>query len=331
MTILKHVRWGIIGCGAVTEAKSGPAFQQADGSSLVAVMRRDAALAADYARRHQVPRWYADAGSLLADPEVDAVYIATPPGSHAALTVQALTVGKPVYVEKPMGRSHSECQAMAAAAAAQDLPLFVAYYRRRLPQFLQVEDILRRGLLGTVRLVNCQLWQPAPKLSGDRLPWRLQPELSGGGLLFDVGSHQLDLLDYLFGPIVRITGRATNQDRQYRAEDLACAHFEFATGVLGSCSWCFAAGAGQYRDRVEIVGSAGRLSFAVFAADPIVLERPGAAPEEFAVPRTETVQLPLVQTIVDQLRGQGQCPSTGTTAARTSWVLDQIVSGYYRR
>ena len=328
---MKTIRWGIIGCGAVTEVKSGPAFQQAAGSALVAVMRRDADKAADYARRHQVPRWYTDAGQLLSDPEVDAVYVATPPWSHAQLAVQALQAGKPVYVEKPMGRSHEECQAMLAAARQQRLPLFVAYYRRRLPQFLQVESLLRRGAIGRVRLVSAELWQPPPAVPDGSVPWRLQPEQGGGGLLFDLGSHQLDLLDYLLGPIESVCGQAANQDRRYRAEEMACAHLRFASGVMGVSSWCFAAAPGQWRDRVEIVGAEGRISFSVFGPDPVRLEVAGASPEEFAYPRLDTVQLPLVQTVVDQLLGHGQCPSTGDSAARTNLVLDQIVRDYYRR
>src|SRR5882757_10269989 len=103
------IRWGIIGCGDVTEVKSGPALQRATGSALVAVMRRDRAKAEDYARRHGVARAYDDAAALIADPDVDAVYVATPPSSHAAYTLAAARAGKPVYVEKPMALSHAEC------------------------------------------------------------------------------------------------------------------------------------------------------------------------------------------------------------------------------
>ena len=99
------VRWGIIGCGNVTEVKSGPAFQNAEGSALVAVMRRHGELAADYARRHGVSRFYDDADRLVSDPEVDAVYVATPPGSHLEHALRACRAGKPAYVEKPMARA----------------------------------------------------------------------------------------------------------------------------------------------------------------------------------------------------------------------------------
>ena len=131
---MTRIRWGIIGCGDVTEVKSGPAFAKADGSALVAVMRRTAELAEDYARRHGVPRWYADAEALVRDPEVDAVYVATPPSSHREYVLLAARHDKPVYVEKPMAMNHRECLDMVAACRDAGVPLFVAYYRRALPR-----------------------------------------------------------------------------------------------------------------------------------------------------------------------------------------------------
>ena len=103
------VNWGIIGVGDVTEIKSGPAFYKVEHSNLVAVMRRNSEKAADYARRHNVTKWYGDAMELINDSQVDAVYIATPPDSHASYAIAAMLAGKPVYVEKPMARSHREC------------------------------------------------------------------------------------------------------------------------------------------------------------------------------------------------------------------------------
>ena len=134
---MRTVRLGIIGCGNVTEVKSGPGFQKAKDSSLVAVMRRTGELAQDYAGRHDVPRWYADAEALIGDPEVDAIYIATPPSSHKEYVILAARAGKPIYVEKPMARTHAECQAMIAICREAGVPLYVAYYRRALPRFLK--------------------------------------------------------------------------------------------------------------------------------------------------------------------------------------------------
>src|SRR3954471_12545595 len=135
---MKKINWGIIGCGDVTELKSGPAFNKINNSSLVAVMRRDAAKAEDYARRHNVPKWYNDADKLINDPEVNAIYIATPPSSHVMYTMAAIKAGKPVYVEKPMSLDAASAQRMNNYALEQNIKLVVAHYRRALPFFIKI-------------------------------------------------------------------------------------------------------------------------------------------------------------------------------------------------
>ncbi|MGV8967244.1 MAG: Gfo/Idh/MocA family protein [Cellulomonas sp.] len=319
------VRWGIIGVGDVTEAKSGPGFQQARGSELVAVMRRDGAKAADYARRHGVPRWYDDAGALLADPDVDAVYIATPPDSHHDFTLQAAAAGKPVYVEKPMARTALECESMISACDAAGVPLFVAYYRRALPRFVAVRDLLRDGAVGQVHAVSVRLQTPAPTWEPGALPWRLRPEISGGGLFVDLGSHTLDLLDHLLGPISEATGVATSQDRRYPAEDTVAATFTCGSGVLGVGLWDFNAPDGL--DEVEIIGSTGSLRFSSFGAEPLRLTT-SAGLREIAAPYPPTVQLPLIQSVVEALTGRGDCPSTGRSALRTARAIDSILASH---
>ena len=139
---MDQVKWGIIGCGDVTELKSGQAFNKVPNSSLVAVMRRDAEKAADYARRHQVPTWYDDAEALINDPNVNAIYVATPPDSHADYAIRAMRAGKPVYVEKPMALNSAECEAMNQVSRETGVPLFVAFYRRALPYFLKVKELI---------------------------------------------------------------------------------------------------------------------------------------------------------------------------------------------
>lgn len=319
------VRWGIIGCGNVTEVKSGPGFQKAEGSRLVAVMRRDAALAEDYARRHGVPRWYADAQALIDDPEVDAIYIATPPQMHAAYTLAAARAGKPVYVEKPMARTAAECEAMIAACRQAGVALFVAYYRRALPRFLKVKALLDGGAIGAPLAVEARLAQPPPPLPAGELPWRVRPEIAGGGLFVDLGSHTLDLLDYLLGPVRCARGFAANQSGAYPAEDIVAAAFEFECGVFATGLWCF--NAGIPADQVTLLGTRGRLSFAVFAEEPVTLEN-DAGRQDFAIPHPEHVQQPLIQQAVDELRGQGRCPSHGESALRTTRVMESLLAEY---
>src|SRR3954447_23868874 len=240
---MKTIRWGIIGCGDVTETKSGPGFAKAENSALVAVMRRDGARAADYARRHGVPRWYDDGRKLIEDPEVDAVYVATPPDSHESYAAMAALAGKPVYVEKPMARTYDECVRMISAARAAGTKLFVAYYRRSLPRFLKVKELLDAAVIGRVRVANVRLYQPPAKEEMDpaTLPWRVKPEIAGAGKFLDLASHTLDLVDFLLGPIARASGHATNQAGLYPAEDVVAGSFAFDSGAVGMGVWCFTA------------------------------------------------------------------------------------------
>jgi predicted dehydrogenase len=323
---MDKVCWGIVGCGDVTERKSGPALNIIKDSQLIAVMRRDGAKAKDFAQRHGVAKWYDNADALINDAEVNAVYVATPPSSHAEYTIKAAQAGKAVYVEKPMALDFQQCQQMIKACNEASVPLFVAYYRRALPDFLKVKELVDSGTIGEPRIVSIELYQ-APKkeiLAGD-LPWRVIPEVAGGGYFFDLASHQLDYLDYIFGPITSIQGRAANQAGLYTAEDAVCANFEFESGVLGSGLWCFTVAENAKADRIQIVGSKGSITFSSFDVTAVILET-DAGIEEFEIPRPQYVQQPLLQTVVDDLLGRGKCPSTGVCGARTSRVMDEIVS-----
>ena len=322
---MKTIRWGIIGCGDVTEVKSGPGFQQASNSALVAVMRRNGELAADYARRHSVPRWYDDGQALIDDPDVDAVYIATPPNAHMAYTLAAAKAGKPVYVEKPMAMNFDECWAMIEACQVAGVPLWVAYYRRALPRFLKVKELIDSGAIGTPRTVTVTFyrkWRPAEP---GNLPWRVLPEIAGGGLFVDLAAHTLDYLDYFLGPIQSVQGYASNQAGYYPAEDVVTGSFVFASGVHGVGVWSFSSFTNL--DQTEIVGDAGKLTFTSFTTDPIQLTT-GRGVTEFDLGHPAHIQQPLIQSIVNELNGVGACPSTGASGARTTWVMDQMLAGW---
>ncbi|MBM3864431.1 MAG: Gfo/Idh/MocA family oxidoreductase [Verrucomicrobia bacterium] len=316
------VRWGILGCGDVTEVKSGPGFRLAAGSRLVAVMRRNGALAADYARRHGVPRWYDQAEALIADPEVDAVYIATPPDSHESYARQVAAAGKPAYVEKPMARSVAECDRMIAAFAARGLPLYVAYYRRALPRFRQVKRWLDEGAIGRITGVDCHLASPAHRAAPG---WRTDVRTAGAGLFLDLGSHALDLLDFLLGPPTDVSGRARHAGGPQEAEDSVVLHFT-AGGVDGVASWNFATDAA--RDICRISGTEGCVEYSVFDAAPVRLTR-GRETQALEIPHPPHVQQPLIQTVVDELLGWGTCPSTAQSARRTSAVMDAALTSFY--
>ncbi|WP_333678023.1 Gfo/Idh/MocA family oxidoreductase [Dyella sp.] len=323
------IRWGMIGCGDVAEIKSGPAFHRIEGSALVAVMRRDGSKARDYAQRHGVPRWYDDAAALIADADVNAIYVATPPSTHKPYALMAIAAGKPVYVEKPMARDHAECVAMRRAAQDANVPVFVAYYRRCLPRFHKVRELLfDQYAIGTPRMVNVVLHEPHHPRYHDpaNLPWRVQPTLAGGGIFVDLACHTLDILDWLFGPIAAVSGQASNQLGAYPAEDNVAMSFAFGNGMLGTGLWNFASY--RHEDRVEVIGDAGRVVFATFGDGPIRVDTVQGA-QEYTVANPPHIQQPLIETIVAELRGQkGACPSTAETAARTGWVMDQVLRDY---
>lgn len=324
---MRTIRWGIIGCGDVCEVKSGPGFQKAEYSALTAVMRRNGDKARDFAARHGVPKWYDEAAALIADPEVDAVYVATPPDAHAPNVLAAARAGKPVYVEKPMGRDHGECLEMIAACRAAGAPLFTAYYRRRLPRFLKVKEILDQGGIGRVRTVSvtlCHVLKP-DFLRRESPPWRVIPEIAGGGLFVDLASHTLDLLDFLLGPISGVRGLAANLSGIHRVEDAVAAAFTFRSGAVGAGSWNMAAATRE--DRVEIQGTHGKLAFATFENAPVRWTS-AAGERDFAIPNPPHIQQPLIQSIVDELNGKGQCPSTGESGARANLVMDAILKDF---
>lgn len=322
----KKINWGIIGCGNVTEYKSGPAFNKVEGSKLIAVMRRDAELAKDYAHRHRVPKWYSDADDLINDPEVNAIYVATPPASHAMYAIKAMKAGKPVYVEKPMAATYEQCQEMNAVSKVTGVPLFVAYYRRTLPGFRKVKTLLEDGTIGRPLLVNIMLVRPAtPAESDENSPiWRVQPDVAGGGIFYDLASHQLDFLDFIFGPVKKVSGIARNFGNLYKAEDTVVAQMEFENGVLGSGTWSFVSDNSSKRDVIEIIGTKGRIEFSTYGHEPVLLfkERDFL---EFPYINPENIQYNLISNVVDAIRGDAACVSTGETAARTNLVMEKIV------
>ena len=320
--ILKEVRWGIIGCGNVTEVKSGPAFNKIPGSTLVAVMRRDAQKAADYARRHHVPRWFSDADQLINDPEVNAIYIATPPSSHKEYIVAAAIAGKAVYVEKPMAHNAKDCLQMREACIENNVPLFVAYYRRAQPRFLKIKSLLDSGAIGEPRAVTITLFRRP--VESDIAPdnWRVQPEIAGGGYFVDLASHTIDLLQYLLGDIRWVSGISGRQMGRYPAEDAVCAAFCIGKNVQATGIWNF--NTFTEVDRNEIVGSNGKITFATFLDQPVILETNDGV-QRFEIPQPQHVQQPLIETIVAELMGKGKCPSTGETAENTNSLMEIIL------
>jgi len=262
-----NINWGIIGCGDVTEKKSGPAFNKVPNSSLIAVMRRNAEKAADYALRHSVDHWYSDAGDLMKHDGINAIYIATPPSSHAGYAIEALSKGFNVYVEKPVTRNAAEARRISEAVKQYpNQKLTVAHYRRALSMFLEVKRLLENKLIGDVRTVQIRMWQSRkPALIADVGDnWRVQPELSGGGYFHDLAPHQLDLMLFYFGEPDSYHGFSLNQSGATPADDHVCGEILFKNKVVVNGSWCFNVAENQTADTCEIVGAKGKITFPFF-------------------------------------------------------------------
>jgi predicted dehydrogenase len=321
-----EVRWGIVGVGDVCEVKSAPAMNLVPNSRLVAVMRRNEEKVKDYAARHGVEKWYTDAHALIHDPEVNAIYIATPPNVHLELTRMSAEAGKPVYVEKPMARNHAECREMIDICEKADVPLFVAYYRRALPHFLKIKELMDSGAIGNIRSIHINMRQVVEPEIIRRLEhnWRVIPEIAGGGYFFDLASHQLDLMDFFFGKITHASGFSGNQAKSYDVEDIVVGSFVFESGVFGTGNWCFTSSKSAEIDETVIEGSEGQIWFATFGRGEFRLIQDGKKPEvlQFEIPKH--IQQPLIESIVNELLGSGTSASTGMSGARANWVMGEL-------
>ena len=320
---MSKVRFGIIGCGDVTEVKSGPALQKAESSQLVIVMRRNAEKAEDYARRHGVPAWTTDYREVLNHPEVDAVYIATPPESHAFYTIEAAKHGKAVYVEKPMATTAQEARDMIAACKQYNVPLFVAYYRRGQPKHLTARQLLKEGAIGQV--TSFQYLFATPPLTPDpNRPWLMDSALSGGGLLYDMGCHMIDTTLMLLGEPREVIGRSQNLGKRYQVNDTSSALFVLQSGVQGTMQ--FSMHAAEFIDRLLVFGTEGTLEMNIMNQEPLVLRR-GDNTETVAFEELQHVQQPLIQRVVHAIQGKMDLSRSAPDGLRTQEILEVIDRG----
>ena len=327
---MKILKWGFIGCGEVTETKSGPAFSEVEGSMVEAVMSRSEAKARAYAERPGINKGYTDPLELIEDPDVNAIYIATPPSSHATFAIMSMKAGKPVYVEKPLAANYDDCARVNRVSEETGVPCFVAYYRRYLPYFKKVKEIIENGTIGEVINVQIHFAVPPRDLDyqhAERLPWRLQPDIAGGGYFYDLAPHQLDILQNIFGVIIEANGICANRGHLYKAEDSVSACFKFENGLPGSGSWCFVAHESAKEDRIEVIGDRGQVSFSVFNYDPIMLNT-SAGEEKIVVANPSYVQYPLIKSVIEHLQGIGVCTCTSVSATPVNWAMDQILGKF---
>ncbi len=319
----RTIRWGIIGCGKVTEVKSGPAYQQIDGFKIVAVMRRNKDLAKDYAKRHGIRKYYNNAEALILDKEVDAVYIATPPDSHLEYALKVAAAGKICCIEKPMAPSYYECTTINEAFTNKNIPLFIAYYRRSLPRFNKVKDLLESGVIGVSRHVHWQLIKPPYHWDlSNGYTWRTDPKIAYGGYFDDLACHGINLFIQWFGPVKSASGTAINQQGLYKAKDAVAGNWVHENGVVGSGLWNF--GTQTRKDEVVIYGSKGKLVFSIFEDVPIQCYTEDRE-DEFYIENPEHIQYYHVKSMKDHLNGIQIHPSMGEAGVHTAWVMDKIL------
>ena len=213
------------------------------------------------------------------------------------------------------------------------VPCFVAYYRRYLPYFQKVYDIVKSGTIGKIINVQVRYTEPLRATdaeairNGSELPWRLHPEIAGGGYFYDMAPHQLDLLQNMFGVILEARGICSNRGGYYQAEDSVSACFQFENGLPGSGSWCYVAHESAREDCIEIIGTEGLVCFSVFDYKPIRLQT-SQGDQEITVPNPPYVQYPIIKNVIEQLQGIGVCTCTSVSATPVNWAMDRILGKF---
>ncbi len=327
---MNNVVWGMIGCGVVTEKKSGPALYKCEGSSLRAVYDCDYARACDYAKRHGVPIVYKTWEELLADEEINAVYLPTPPKFHKDYALACIAHGKVPLIEKPMANTYAECAEIIEASKAAGVPAYVAFPRRAMERNVKIKALLEAGAIGKVLTVRHTHFMPPEQSELDKsgIPWRLTPQATGGGKFMDVEVHTLDQLEYLFGPVTAACGYAQNRAGLYEVEDTVCASLCFENGVTASGTWCYVADRDE--EELTIIGEKGRMVATGPYCGPLVLENE-QGPQTFCFDTLEHISQPFIQTVVDELRGGRRSPADLESAANSVKVMDTILAEYRKR
>ena len=323
---MEKINWGIIGCGDVAEVKSGPAFNTVKNSSLIAVMRRNGKKAKDFAMRHNVPKWYDNGLKLINDPDVNAIYIATPPSSHEEYTLAALNAGKPVYLEKPMAVNFQSAERMAKAAGEKKVKLSIAHYRREQPYFKKIKQLLDDKVIGEARIVQLEYYKKQLSSQELKLPgfkWRVDTSVAGGGLFHDIAPHPLDLMFYFFGKVAKASGVATNQARVYNADDVVAGNILFQNGIIFNGLWCFNVHRQNEKDTCEIIGSEGSIKFSVFDQEKFFIIKKGKT-EIISFDRLKHVQEPMIKKVVEYFLGESPNPCSGDDGAEIMRIMDQF-------
>ena len=315
------IRWGMIGAGDVTEIKSGPAFSKIADSQLVAIMRRNEQKAADYAQRHNIQSYTTSIAELLNRSDINAIYIATPPSTHKEYALASLKAGKDVYLEKPMALNRLECEEIIAAAGTYGKKLSLAHYRRELPAFKRVKELIDSEIIGTAQMAKLEIFQPAQSdiIARTEDNWRIDPSISGGGLFHDIAPHQIDLMLHYFGTASKYSGFASALNGS-SVDNLVSGQIQFANGTIFQGAWNFNAEKNQTRDICTVLGSKGTISFSFYKEQITVNSKSGC--EEFSFSNPENLQLPLISRVVSYFLGRGENPCSGEEGLKVTEIMD---------
>lgn len=327
---MKMVNWAIIGCGDVTEIKSGPGLYKNKNSNLVGVYNRTISKSIDYAKRHNVSKVYKTVEELLDDDSIDVVYIATPPNSHKEYALKVLNANKIPYIEKPVANSYEDFLEIKQLADKKNIPIYIAFYRRGLEKYLKVKELLDSKVIGEIRFVELKQLETirASELDRDNLPWRLKYEISGGGKFVDMGVHMLDYLSLFFGNIIELKGSVSNQGGYYGVEDTVLINYKFENGTVGTGTFCYVSDKDE--SQCTIIGSKGRISFDVLSADNITIEKDCKKEViSFSVP--EHIAMPYEQAITNEILGIEKCHNNIENALALTKAMDGLLKEYRQK
>jgi predicted dehydrogenase len=316
---MKKLNWVLAGIGDIARKRVIAAIQAEPRSTLYGFVTRNAAKAAAYAGA----RVFKSVEEAVSDPEVNALYIALPVALHAGAAIAALRAGKHTLCEKPMAMHYSEAERMVAEGVASGRVFGVSYYRRLYPKLLRAKHLIEQGAIGQPVLAegNCHGWFEAE----DRA-WLRDPAMAGGGPLFDIASHRIDAMNFLFGRAESAKGILSNAVRNLGVEDSATVVMRFAGGVHGvvDVRW----NSRIARDQFRVIGTEGEIGLDPLNGPELRLTtRPGTVVE--LLPAHENFHYPLVENFVSAVLaddpGRLACPAA--QAAWTDWVIEQVARG----
>lgn len=323
---MEKVKWGFIGCGQVVQKKSGKAFNDVPHSCVHAIMRRNLVSAEESAKMFGAKKWYSSVSEIV-NSDVDALYIATPPGLHFEQALACCEAGKPVYIEKPLARNYSEAKAMVEAFKLKNIPLFVGHHKRALPRFVYIKGVLDAGEIGKITSVQSYLNRLFSRKEA-KDTWLYNPRLSGGGKFYDIAAHSIDIISFLFGEISEVHGFASNNGTECPLEDTVAFAYKTTKGVLGTANYnCIS---NKKNDRVYVHGTKGEIEFSVHGENDVIITSYGSGEKRtLTINDPESIEYSMVENVVEALINHGNGICMGEDALPTYWVIDEILDEFY--